>query len=155
LCGVQINDVRILRYAASAIEISTVALLGQSWFEFRRSQRQATGAETNDLGSWEYPLPLSTLDDGSLEQDVDPHADICRQYRNPNEPRSDLIAANCPFQDTSTSWILKNENNLGYRKYSTDRTPYGLGFEIFVLKDTRPMPPIYLGQYYDYSIDPD
>ncbi len=149
------KDVRILRYAASHVEIMTAAQLSQTWFDFRQTQREATGQETNDLGSWEFPMPLSTLDDGSLEQDVEPHADICKEYRNPNEPRSFLKAANCPFKGTDTSWILKNEVNMGYRKYNTDRTPYGLGFELFVLKDTRPLPPIYLGRYYDYSIDPD
>jgi hypothetical protein len=149
----QVRDVRILRYAASPAEIATVARFGRAWFDFRQAQRAATGAETNDLGSWDFPLPLSTLDDGTLEQDVEPHADVCRKYRNPNEPRSYLVAANCPFEDTQTAWMLKNEQNLGYRKYSTDRTPYGYGFEQLVLKDTRELPPIYLGQYYDYSID--
>jgi len=40
-----------------------------------------------------------------------------------------------------------------YRKYDTDRTPYGLGFEMLILKDTRPQPDVYLGRFYDFSID--
>jgi hypothetical protein len=40
-----------------------------------------------------------------------------------------------------------------YRKYDTDRTPYGLGYELLLLKDTRKFAPVYLGRFYDWSID--
>lgn len=88
-----------------------------------------------------------------------------------------IEASQCPFIDSHAAWMLREMNDHGvslapdalprvgtradlfrvpqYRKYDTDRTPYGLGYEMLLLKDTRKMPDVYLGRFYDFSIDPE
>jgi len=45
---------------------------------------------------------------GSGERRVLLHcAQVCRMYRNPNEPRELQLAAECPFIDSDTAWILR------------------------------------------------
>jgi len=148
----QVRDIRILRYAASHEEISTLVGNGQTWFKWREAVRNSVGVTSNP-GSWEDPIPLSGLDDGSLDPDLSAHSEICQSYRNPNEPRDMQFESNCPFLDTDTSWILKEGFDRYYRKHDTDRTPFGLGHEQMILLDTRPKQEVYLGRYYDFSID--
>jgi len=148
----QVRDVRILRYAASKEEVEAVFWRGDTWFTNREMAKKASGVQAN-LGSWETPVELTPLDDGSLDPDISPHDTVCRMYRNPNEPRDLQLAAECPFVDTDTSWILREGFDHYYRKYDTDRLPYGLGHIETILRDTRPPGEVYLGRFYDFSID--
>ena len=106
-----------------------------------------------NLGSAKDPIPLTGLDDGSLDPDLLPHAEVCQTFRTPNEPREMHRESNCPFIDTDTSWILTEDTDRFYRKYDTDRTPFGLGHEELILVDSRPKQEVYLGRFYDFSID--
>ena len=148
----QVRDIRILRYAASHEEISTLVNNSETWFKWREAVRNSEGIVSNP-GSQDDPLPLSGLDDGSLDADLSPHAEVCQTYRNPNEPREMQLESNCPFIDTDTSWVFREQTDRYYRKHDTDRTPFGLGHEEVILLDTRPKQEVYLGRFYDFSID--
>ena len=148
----QVRDIRILRYSASHEELKTLVANGSTWFKWREAVRKQVGIVSNP-GSWEDPLPLTGLDDGSLDPNLTPHAEVCQNYRNPNEPRDLQFEANCPFIDADTAWIFKEQYDRYYRKFDTDRVPFGLGHEETVILDTRPKPKVYLGRYYDFSID--
>jgi hypothetical protein len=102
----QVRDIRILRYAASLEEISTLYNKSDLWFKWRESVRSQVGIVDNP-GSWKDPIPLTSFDDGSLDPDVSSHAAVCQSFRVPNEPREMHTESNCPFIDTDTSWIFK------------------------------------------------
>jgi len=149
----QVRDIRILLYTASKDEIVTTAKDGQLWFDARQAERTATGQESVTRGTWDNPIGLATVDDGTLDMNTVPHEEVCRQYRNPNEPREFIEASACPFIDTQAAWMLREINDHNYRKYDTDQINFGLGYEMLVLKDTRTFAPVYLGRFYDFSID--
>jgi hypothetical protein len=97
-------------------------------------------------GSEELPLPVTSVDDGSLMRATAPHEEICSSSRVVNEAGF-VQAVSCPFQGQK-SWILKRPNPVqDLAKSDVMRGFYGLGYMAQVLvydkQNNTVAPPLY------------
>jgi hypothetical protein len=83
-------------------------------------------------GSQDLPLPVTSVDDGSLMRATAPHEEICSSSRVVNEAGF-VQAVSCPFQGQK-SWILKRPNPVqDLAKSDVMKGFYGLGYMAQVL----------------------